>query len=84
MTPVSRNQVRRILSWGSGESSTRETRLSGASEPGIRSGVSPGFVFLQLCSQGVVGKGERPIPLPSDEQTAKSLRVLDYIPPYET
>ncbi|XP_035706694.1 tuberin isoform X3 [Folsomia candida] len=84
MMPAARNQFRRMLSLGNGESVSRDARAGGQPESGVRSGVTPGFVFLQLCSQGIVGKGERPILLPSEESTAKSLRVLDYIPPYET
>ena len=57
----------------------------GGGESGIRSGISPGFIFLQLCAQGILGNGNsKPLLLPNNEATKKSLKVLDYIPPYET
>jgi hypothetical protein len=85
MTPARRNQVRRILSLGNGDSMTSSSNSSrtggggGGQESsgsgGMRSGVTPGFVFLQLCAQGVIGRGERPILLPSEESTTRSLKV---------
>ena len=84
MTPARRPQgLRRILST---ESSVPKTTsgISGG-ELGIRSGISPGFIFLQLCAQGVFNTGSnnnsKPLLLPSTELTKKSLTVLDYIPP---
>ena len=41
--------------------------------------VSPGPVFLQLCAQGIFGKGDKPILFSSDESTAKSLSVSKFI-----
>lgn len=75
MMPARRNPIRRNPSLGSAESASRDYRGTGSGQSESRSGVSPGFVFLQLCAQGILGKGEKPILLPSEESTAKSLRV---------
>jgi len=73
MTPARRNQVRRIMSVG-GEAVG--VRFGGATgETGIRTGISPSFVFLQLCAQGIFGRGEKPLLLPSNDTTNNSLRV---------
>ncbi|CAG7833459.1 unnamed protein product [Allacma fusca] len=84
MTPARRpgTNLRRMLSSDS-SIGRNSSGSSGSGETGIRSGISPGFIFLQLCAQGMFG-GNKPLHLPMSEPTKKSLKVLDYIQPYET
>ncbi|XP_070579524.1 tuberin-like [Ptychodera flava] len=50
-----------------------------------RSGVNPGFVFLQLYNSPFLSMGEeRPRLLPSNQVIERAVKVLDRIPPYET
>lgn len=92
MTPARRNNapIRRLGSVGAGDLSRpggagSSGGFSGCNDPGIRSGISPGFIFLQLCGQGIFGSpASKPLPLPSNDSTTNSLKVLDYLPPYET
>ncbi len=91
MTPARKNpnqSVRRIMSMSSGDAVMRSGSApghGGGGDPGIRSGISPSFVFLQLCGHGVFGsQSSKPLPLPNNDTCAHSLKVLDYIPPYET
>lgn len=73
------NGLRRIVSVGSGDTrskmSRREYDFGGESqEPsGIRSGMSPGFVFLQLCQQGLFGKDAKPLLIPPSME--RSIKV---------
>ena len=80
MSPAVRNKgLRRILSAGSGDtpSSTLNKRdfesRSGSESSNIRSGMSPSFVFLQLCAQGFFGQGTKPLLVPPTME--KSLKV---------
>jgi hypothetical protein len=81
MSPAVRNKgLRRILSAGSGDSSVStlnkrdfESRSGATESSSIRSGMSPSFVFLQLCSQGFFGSGPKPQLIPTAME--KSLKV---------
>jgi len=70
MTPVGKNPgFRRMLSAGA-----ESGKSGGAPESGIRSGISPSFVFLQLCSQGFFGTSAKPLLLPPNAEN--SLKVF--------
>ncbi|XP_050394969.1 tuberin [Patella vulgata] len=58
---------------------------SGSVKEANRSGISPGFVFLQLFhNHPLLSSQETPVLLQHNETTERALRILDHIHPYET
>ncbi|XP_043945122.1 tuberin isoform X2 [Protopterus annectens] len=66
------------------ESDTFSNRL-GASNQEKLSGVSPGFVFLQLYHSPFFGnETNKPVLLPKSQLIDRAVKVLDQMPPYDT
>ncbi|KAK6169153.1 hypothetical protein SNE40_020258 [Patella caerulea] len=58
---------------------------SGSVKEANRSGISPGFVFLQLFhNHPLLSSQETPVLLQHNETTERAIRILDHIHPYET
>ncbi|KAK3852845.1 hypothetical protein Pcinc_040581 [Petrolisthes cinctipes] len=70
---------------------TRKLLRSPQPQPGFlryeqepMSGITPGFVFLQLFYHERVSDENKPIPLPDTQQIDRAITVIDYIKPQET
>ncbi|ODM95089.1 Tuberin, partial [Orchesella cincta] len=79
--PMRRDGINTISVMSPATSWTPARRSSGHEEEMKRRAPESG-----LCGQGVLGVniGAKPLLLSSDSSTTNSLKVLDYIPPYET